>query len=217
MPDARAQKGRTKPGEGQGDCAGLRSTSIYTAYMSVADGSFSYEDVACKDDGKLYELIHGELVEKKTAFNSLWIATQIASVVISHARQRKLGWAAVEPIIACFPWLGRHARRPDVGYWSMSRLPSADDTRAALPMAPELAVEVLSPSNLAFDLDEKIAEYFQADVLEVWVVNPHQRTVRVLFPDGTSRLLTEGQTLTSETIPGFQANVADFFPPKAEK
>ena len=82
-------------------------------------------------------------------------------------------------------------------------------------IAPDLAVEVVSPNDLAYQ-DEKVAEYLGAGVPIVWVVNPNTRSVRIHRPRSSPRGLVSG--LTSEDVidaedvlPGFSCPVRDFF------
>ena len=89
----------------------------------------------------------------------------------------------------------------------MERLPEYH-----LRTAPDLAVEVVSPHDLAYDVDSKVEGYLQAGVRLVWVVNPAARTVRVHRPDGSSATLRPGDQLTGgEVLPGFHCLIRDLF------
>jgi Uma2 family endonuclease len=73
--------------------------------------------------------------------------------------------------------------------------------------------EVISPNELASELEAKVAEFLSAEVQLVWVIDPEQRTVRIHRADGTFGWLREGDTLSGETIlPGFSCPVRDLFP-----
>ncbi|HZT81879.1 MAG TPA: Uma2 family endonuclease, partial [Gemmataceae bacterium] len=81
-------------------------------------------------------------------------------------------------------------------------------------VTPDLAVEVVSPNDLACEVEEKLLEYLNANVPLVWVVYPQSRTVHVYHPDGLGRLLREQDELTGENIlPGFRFPVRDLFVP----
>jgi Uma2 family endonuclease len=86
--------------------------------------SLTPEDVerASERDGKLYELIDGELREKKVGFKSLFIATRIAALLNAFFYPHT-GVAACEVMVYCFNGR-RHGRKPDVAYVKLSRLPS---------------------------------------------------------------------------------------------
>src|SRR4026208_2066685 len=105
------------------------------------------EDVerACERDGKLYELIDGELKEKKVGFKALFIAGQIIARLNAHFYPHE-GAAASEVMIYCFE-RRRHGRKPDVVYVRLSRLPNNEIPDGDIFVAPDLVVEVLSPGN----------------------------------------------------------------------
>ena len=80
---------------------------------------------------------------------------------------------------------------------------------------PDLVVEVVSPNDLAYEIDEKVQEYLDAGVQLVWVVNPALRTVRIYRADGTISGLHESDELSGENIvPGFHCPIANLFPPR---
>jgi Uma2 family endonuclease len=77
-------------------------------------------------------------------------------------------------------------------------------------------VEVVSPGDEAYHLDEKVAEYLAAGVPLVWVVWPESRTVLVYrqpsSPLGTASRLTAADTISGEDVlPGFSCGVKEFF------
>lgn len=104
-------------------------------------------------------------------------------------------------------------RGPDVSYWSAQRLPLDQDPRGYPDTAPNLAVEVLSPSNRMRKILAKMAEYFRRGVEMVWVVDPEDRTVTVYRSVNEGRLLHENATLNGEEVlPGFSCRVGDLMP-----
>ncbi len=99
---------------------------------------------------------------------------------------------------------------PDIAFVRADRVPPDEDSYPDL--APDLVVEILSPSNTPSLVEEKLAEYAVAGVPLVWVFDPRRRTVRVRGADGTDRLLTEADELDGgEVVPGFRMSVARFF------
>ena len=103
-------------------------------------------------------------------------------------------------------------REPDVSFLSRERF-EGQDLDAFLEGAPDLAVEVLSPSNTAAEMRAKMDDYFGAGCRVVWIVDPLRRSVVIHRPDGSSKVLTEDDTLTAEELlPGFSATVREFFP-----
>lgn len=102
-------------------------------------------------------------------------------------------------------------RGPDVAFWSKERLPHIPV--GYMDVAPDLAVEVLSPSNTSKQIREKLIEYFARGVRAVWVVAPEDRTVTVYRSPEEGRLLHENAILTGDDVlPGFSCRVADLMP-----
>lgn len=103
-------------------------------------------------------------------------------------------------------------RAPDVAFVHADRLPPREAREKYLPLAPDLAVEVLSPWDRAGEVLEKVLEYLSAGTRLVWVVAPRRRTVTVHYPDRTARILTEGDELDGgDVLPGFKVAVAELF------
>ena len=100
----------------------------------------------------------------------------------------------------------------DVAYVSWSRLPSRELPKGAFRTPPDLAVEVLSPSDRWNDVLAKVGEYLDVGVTEVWVVDPEDRSVDIYRSDRKPARLANGQTMASaDVLPGFSCPVADFF------
>ena len=101
-------------------------------------------------------------------------------------------------------------RSPDAAFVSFERLP--DIPVGFMPVAPELAVEVLSPGDTVRDLDERMDDYFAAGTRAVWVVDPDRRTVAVHSSTGPTRRLRERDTLDgADVLPGFTMPVRELF------
>jgi Uma2 family endonuclease len=171
------------------------------------------EDVerASERDGKLYELIDGGLKEKKVGALALFIATQIAST-LNRFFYPHTGMAACEVMVYCFN--GRsHGRKPDVVYVRLARLPDERIPEGDILVAPDLVVEVLSPGNSGFEVDEKLDEYLAAGVSLVWIVNPDRKTIHVFRADGTNRRYRASEVIENEPLlPGFRLPIPEVFP-----
>jgi Uma2 family endonuclease len=97
-------------------------------------------------------------------------------------------------------------RAPDIAF--MRSLP-ADE--GFVPAAPDLAVEILSPSDSPIQIQEKIRDYLEAGSL-VWIVAPKAKTVTVYRPDGSARFLREHDTLEAEDLlPGLSIPLSEIF------
>lgn len=103
-------------------------------------------------------------------------------------------------------------RGPDVSYVSLSRIPPGGLPEAFWNLAPDLAVEVVSPSESASDIREKVRDFLAAGTPVVWVVFPSTREVLVHTADGLARTYGENDVLEHQEVrPGFSCRVAELF------
>jgi len=169
------------------------------------------ELLALPDDGKSYELVEGQLVEKIVSTESNWTSSKLLRFVGNHCDQAQLGevWGG-EQGYQCFP--DDRVRKPDVSFVRRERITQDVMTSGWCPISPDLAVEVISPHELFYDVEAKVEEYLGAGVPLVWVLNPQQRHVRVFRSDRTITPLRNGDELSGENvIPGFKCKVSDLF------
>jgi Uma2 family endonuclease len=103
-------------------------------------------------------------------------------------------------------------RGPDAMFYREGRLALIPSFEEWFEVPPDLAVEVRSPTNRWSEVLAKVAEYLEAGVAEVWVVDPEACTVEIFRADEPSHRLAEGETLTGgDVLPGFTAPVARIF------
>ncbi len=101
---------------------------------------------------------------------------------------------------------------PDVGFIRSERLPAGVPERGYFPSPPDLAVEVISPTDEQADMVEKQQLYTQAGIPLVWWVDPEQRTVTVHRLGRGPVILDESATLDGDAVlPGFQLQVSRVF------
>ena len=159
----------------------------------------------------IWELIDGEPIElSPAAGRSGWISGNVYRLLANHVRQSQVGWAfAPETGFVLFDDR-QTARSPDAAVVLRNRLAELPDS--FVPMAPDLAVEVLSPSDRMADALAKIAMYLQAGTPLVWLVNPATRTVVVFRADMDPVTLAGSATLDGgEVLPDFSVPVAEIF------
>ena len=103
-------------------------------------------------------------------------------------------------------------RGPDVSFIRRERAPSGDALDKFTEGPPDLAVEVVSPSNAAGKIARKVGEYLASGAGLVWVAYPSKRLVIVHTPDGAKRMVREPESLDGgEVLPGFTLPVAEVF------
>lgn len=102
-------------------------------------------------------------------------------------------------------------RAPDAAFVAAARIPPGG-VQGFFPGAPDLAVEVVSPSNSASDIQAKVFDYLDAGARLVWVVYPETRTVAVHRTRAEARFLTDADALDGgDALPGFRLEVARLF------
>ena len=163
--------------------------------------------------GSRYELVKGELFEMPPAGGRHGsVAMRIGIVLGSYVRENELGevFAAETGFI-----LGRDpdtVRAPDAAFVSKEKLPAGEFPSGYLEMAPDLAVEVVSPGDSAREVREKVADWMRAGVRLLWAIDPATRSVTVYRSPDDFDLLSEDATLDGgRVIPGFSANINDLF------
>lgn len=160
------------------------------------------------------ELVAGRLHEMTLASGGHGrIEMNFAVALAVHVRARALG--VVFPSDTGFV-LQRGpdtVRAPDVAFVAAGRLPAAGVSwRGFLELAPDLAVEIRSPSDRTRGSRAKVAEYLAAGVRAVWTVDPPRRSVTVHAPGAAPRVLAEGDVLEGgDVVPGFRCTVAELF------
>jgi Uma2 family endonuclease len=169
--------------------------------------------LAMPDDGYRYELVRGELVQlPMSGHQSSRIAIRIAARLSPFVEAGSLGNIAGADGAYIFARDPDTVRIPDLSYVRADRLPPEDAWAKFLELAPDLAVEVVSPSDSANDVQEKVNEYLDAGVKLIWVVYPIQRTVTVYAADRAAHVLYEEDSLDGgDVLPGFTLSVADIF------
>jgi Uma2 family endonuclease len=185
--------------------------------MSVATSTqtlLTPEEFLARPDRDRYELVDGELVELSMSQLSSLVAWELGRLLGNFCTSTGIAWVfGADNGYRCFPGRPNLVRKPDVSVVLRERLPADRLSEGWSPLPPDVAVEVISPADLAYEVDEKVDEYQSAGVRLVWIVNPERRTVRVHRLDGTVSLLRAEDMLTGEDIlPGFACQVAALFP-----
>ena len=183
---------------------------------TVLEKTYTPEDLLWMPDRKSYELVDGRLVERNSSVLSSWVSGQMHRALDVFIDENQLGWAWVADLgYVCFPDAPGTVRKPDVSFVRKERLPEGPTSEGYLYIPPDLAVEVISPNDLAYQVDHKVREYLDAGVALIWVINPEERTVRIHRRDRSISWLEEQDELLGEdVIPGFRCCVSTLFPAK---
>ncbi len=164
--------------------------------------------------GKLYEIVNGQIVEKPPMGNfQVVVAALLAQILGGYVRANGLGRVVSEMLFKLNP-TGKLKRRPDLAFVSYARW--ARDRKVGFEdgwdVIPEIAIEVISPSNRADEVITKVREYFQAGVIRVWVIYPFERQVYIYESPRKNIILGEGDDLDGgDLLPGFRLSLAELF------
>ena len=153
-----------------------------------------------------YELVDGELIPLSTGTpRHNLIRDKITQVVRNYLDQHPIGGAAGETDCRIH---SNTVRRPDLSNFLDDRWEQLDLNRTPVPFAPDIAVEVLSPSEHILDVNRKVRDYLGAGSQEVWLLDHENGELHVRTKTGI-RLLEASHVLDSPLLPGFAVNVAD--------
>ncbi len=176
-------------------------------------GEASEDDVVRWHDEhkRLFELEDGILVEKTVGAYEAGVAATILILLGGFTREKNLGRSiGADGMARLAPGL---VRVPDVSFYSWSRMPP--NFQPGLPfftLAPDLAIEVISPSNTRREMDRKLIDYFTAGVRLVWYVYPVTREIHVYTAaDQCTVVGVDGKLDGGDVLPGFSLEVAQIF------
>jgi Uma2 family endonuclease len=164
-------------------------------------------------DNMRHELVRGELTTRAPTSGEHGIRTfNIATILGAYIRSKDLGagfGAETGFIVARNP---DTVLAPDCAFVRKERIPAQGVPKGFWPGAPDLAVEVLSPSDSASDVLGKIDAWLEAGTRLVWVVDPKKKTVTVFAPKRQPMILKEKDVVEGEDLlPGFRLEVEEIF------
>jgi len=166
----------------------------------------------------LYEVIAGEAKEIQPMSVAANVVTNELAEHIRRARQSPRDLVVTETLFALPAPVDRR-RRPDLAYVPEEKLrgiwpPLDREDVTAIAVVPAIAVETVSPTDLANEIEEKRGEYFAVGVSRVLVVYPKTRTIHVCESISRARILTEVDTLElGDVLPRLSVRVAELFAP----
>jgi Uma2 family endonuclease len=165
------------------------------------------------DDGSRHELIEGELRSMTPAgFRHGAIVMKLSRPLEEHVATNRLGLVAGAETGFKLKADPDTVRAPDIAFVSRERVEVEGVPDTFWPGPPDLAVEVLLPSDTVYDVEDKVATWLACGTRLVWVVHPKRRVVIVHRPGEPDVTLSEADTLDGgDVIPGFGFRVEDIF------
>lgn len=180
--------------------------------QTEAKTSYTYADYAKLPEGAPYQLIQGKLVMSPapTTFHQI-IVLNLARRLQDYVEARKLGMVLVSPVDVYLT--DTNTFQPDVVFVRADRLTIIGEQK--LEGAPDLVVEVLSPSTAYYDLRQKRSVYAEAGVPEYWIIDPEEKSVETYeLHEGALKLAVRFETdgeIRSRVVDGFSMDWAAIF------
>ncbi|MBD1822765.1 Uma2 family endonuclease [Cyanobacteria bacterium FACHB-DQ100] len=170
------------------------------------------EFMALPDNGDHYEFVDGQIrILECAGMEHGYLAALVGSYLGERCFDFKLGIMCNSS--TAFRMKSGNLRSPDVSFVAKDRLKGLKKLpKGFFEGAPDLAVEVISPSNTFDEIHQKIVEYFESGSRLVWVINPDEETVLVYRGATLDRLLKKTDFLEGEeVIEGFRLAIAELF------
>jgi Uma2 family endonuclease len=165
------------------------------------------------EDGRRYELYDGEVFVVPAPLPKHQVVADRLTVMLSHYVRRHGGFAVSSPIDIVFSDFD--VLQPDLVYFSADRAHLVDLNRV-IRDAPDLCVEVLSPSTAATDRGKKMQMFARYQVREYWIVDPNAESLEIyeLGADGyqLTGIASGEQSISSSSLPGLTFPAGSLFP-----
>jgi Uma2 family endonuclease len=162
-------------------------------------------------EGAICEVIDGILVEKVPGCYESVLTGLIAYWLNAFLEKHPLGVATgPDGMLRILP---KRSRVPDVSFIRWERFPKRKLPRdRVFAVAPDLAVEILSPGNTPAEMNLKLKDYFHAGARLVWYIDPEQRTAKVYTsPEDFTDIKESGTLDGADILPGFRIKLKDLF------
>ena len=183
----------------------------------------TYDDyLALPETMQRYEVIDGKLImEPAPLFGHQWHSRKIFQPMANYVDEHRLGLVVYTPVDIMITRAPLRTRQPDVLYISFERIAQLGlDNMEELPfldIAPDLVVEIVSPSESQQNVSDKLADYGRMGVDECWLVRSREGTIEVVqFISDSSRTVerfSNGARVQSHVLPGWQPVVNDLLVP----
>ncbi|CAB1083988.1 restriction endonuclease [Alkalispirochaeta odontotermitis] len=178
----------------------------------VENKSYTYEDYVSLPEGSPYQLIGGDLIMVPApAPYHQRISRKIEFLLLQYVENNDLGEIFYSPIDVYFS--EEDTFQPDIIFILKERSGIIGETK--IEGAPDLVIEILSPSTAYYDLGRKYMVYEKAGVKEYWLIHPDRKAVEVYINSGEkfqlSHTAEESGIVKSKLLDGFTAKLEDIF------
>lgn len=165
-------------------------------------------------DGRKYERVDGAMRVTPAGFRHGAISMRLGARLLAFVSERGLGH--VVDSSTGFRWPSRtpgapdDVRSPDVSFVAAGRLPDEREPEGYAALAPDLAVEVASPTDRPADVLSKVGAYLDAGTRLVWVIDPEKRTAAIYRSmTGVRAVAVDGVLEGEDVVPGFACPLKD--------
>lgn len=185
----------------------MLETPSHTRYVTVEE-FMQFPATANRE-----ELVRGEVRVNPPPFTAHGVVNMnVSGILRNYVREHRLGMCFADGTGFQLPNLEHTVRGPDAAFVAADRLPPEGIGPGYLRIAPDLVVETLSPSDTAWEIDEKVDDYLSSGTRVVWLIDPRTRRVTIVSADGPVRWVREGDTLDGgNVLPGFACAVSALF------
>jgi Uma2 family endonuclease len=182
------------------------------AEQTAVHKDWTPEEFLALPDSVGYELVDGELVERNVSEESSAVGVRIAYLLqTENEKSREARIYGSDLSYKCFADRPKNFRRADVSLVRKARLEGLNNP-GMMPIPADLVVEVLSPNDHIYDVNDKVELYLANGFPLVWIVDPEVKIVYVHRADGSVTKLHENEEITGESaLPTFRCRVAEFF------
>jgi Uma2 family endonuclease len=180
----------------------------------LAEAVYTPDDLLFMPKDVRYELIDGKLVEKGMGARSDRLTVQLLARLEVFTAPRKLGRVFPESsgYVGIFVGEPNRLRKPDVSFVRQGKFVEDRVPQGWIGVVPDLAAEVVSPTNTASEVLARVVDYLRAGVPLVWVLDPETQLVQIFRQGGqASWLLGTGELSGEDVIPGFTCRIEELF------
>lgn len=159
-------------------------------------------------DGRKWEFVEGEAREVPAGYQHDILVINIGAMLKPFARGRGF----VSGSSAGFRMASGNVRSPDVSFMRKERLPGGMPSKGFQDFAPDLAIEIISPSEEPEEMAQKVAEYFGAGAEQVWHLFPDTKRVTIYYSQSdTASFRPEEELDAGDLLPGFSCRAEELF------